>query len=139
MDWEEVEKRLKREAVEEEALKAQADRDAKMDKAFDDEFGALFGMSTKAMQEEISKNIPDVTKAEVKEAMAAIAKARKELKRGNSNEAEKILMSSRGIREVQKNKSKGCAVILLLLVGASSSTALAIIAGAIEVIQAVAR
>lgn len=118
MDWDEIEKRMKQEALQEE-IEAQAKRDAKMDKAFDDEFGDLFGMSTKQMQEEISKNIPDVSKQEVKEAMAAIAKARKELAKGNQGKAEKILMSNRGIREVQKGK-KGCAVVAVAMIGSAT-------------------
>lgn len=135
MDWDEVEKRLKKEAAAEE-IQAQAARDAVMDRAFEKEAAEIFKLSPGEIEDLIG-NIPKITDADVREAQAAIAKAKRAMKGGNRAKAEKILMSNRGIKEVRAaKKGKGCTVVALLFLG-SSVTAIGTLWAAAEVLMRV--
>lgn len=76
---------------------------------------------------------------EIKEMEQAAKLAKKQLKSNHPREAEKIIMSNRGLREVRKRKGKGCAVIAILLLAVGGSTFGAAIYGAAELIGALAR
>lgn len=144
-DPDEVEKRLRREAAEE-ALAEAADKDPQLadwlDYDFEKGMKDVLGMSTSELRKNLEKAIPDITDADVNEAQKAIRDAKRAAKGGffsgpNPKEAERILMSSRGIREVAKKKSKGCAIIALLMVGGSTATSVGAIWAAAEVLSRV--
>lgn len=147
-DPEEVRKRLMREAAEE-ALAEAADNDPAVAKWLDDDFDKgitdLFGgTSPKDIQRELEKAIPDITEKDVREAQEAIRRAKKAAEGGwlskpNPKEAERILMGVRGIREVRKRKSKGCAVVGALLLTLGGSTIGAVLYGAAEIVSALNR
>lgn len=97
---------------------AQEDVDAQDDAQLKRELTDMFGTS------DYDKIIKAVGQAEGFSAdeIAAMQKAgrlaRKELRRGNVDKAEKIVMSNRGLKEVRKSKKdKGCAVLGLLGLG----------------------
>lgn len=129
-DPEEVRKRLMREAAEE-ALAEAADNDPAVAKWLDDDFDKgmtdLFGgTSPAAYRKALEQAIPGITDKDVEAAQKAIKEARKAAEGGffrspNPQEAERILMSVRGIREVKKQKeSKSCFIAALVLLGSAS-------------------
>lgn len=144
MDWDEVEKRLKAEALAEE-IQRQAERDAKMDKAFEASWNDAFeeatgGIPMSEYRKMVESNLPGVTSAEVNEAMKIIAEAQK-LKSKGKDAAAISKMSKPVVRKVGKaiKKKKGCVVIVIMLLAVGGSSAAAVIYGAAEAISAMVR
>lgn len=134
MDWDEIERRLKAEALAEE-IQAQQGRDAKLDAVFEEAAEEAFGgMSFREYKEAVQSNLPGVTDSEVDEAMRIIAEAQKLHERGKTAAAASK-MSHPKVRKVGKaaRKSKGCAVVALLFLG-SSATAVGTLWAATEAI-----
>lgn len=116
-DEEEWKKRMAQEVADEEATKAQNERDGKMDKAFEEEFAQLFGYNADTLRKLLDQAVPEQTKAEREESLRYMKNARKAWRAGDKKRAEKLIMGNHGIREVKRKSGKGCAVIALALVG----------------------
>lgn len=137
MDPEEVERRLKREAEEEEARHQQDFRDRKMDQAFDADFMEIFNMTPSEIAA-FGANMPELIN--VDEAQRVIKQAKKQYKKGKREQAKATINSDRHAKAVAKKakeKGKGCAVVALLMITVSGATSAAIIWGAVEAIAAV--
>lgn len=142
----EVRKRLMREAAEE-ALAQAADADPAVAKWLDDDldqgFQEILGMSPDKLQAELSRAIPDISKEDIRAAQEALADARKAAKGGffsspNPQEAERILMGVRGIREVKKAKeNKSCFLFALVLLSGGLVTLAGLVYGAVEAIASI--
>lgn len=132
MDPDEVRRRLEREAEQEEAIRAQSGRDAKMDMAFDAEFFELTGLLPSDIAG-IAKDMPDLVDTD--EAMRVIKRGKKEWKKGNRAKAQKIFNSNKDVKKIAKQakKGKGCAIVALLTLG-SAGTSVATIYATIEII-----
>ncbi len=112
MDWDEVEKRLKREAEAEEKA-AQAGRDRKMDDAFMGDFMYLTGMDPSDIRK-YGEDIPDI---DLDQAMRVIKKGKREYEKGNRKKGDKIIKADKNAAAVAKEagrKGKGCAVVTLI-------------------------
>ena len=115
MDWDEIERRLKAEALAEE-LQAQQSRDAKLDRVFEEAAEEAFGgLSFQEYQKAVQSNLPGVSDADVAEAMRIIKEAKDLHKRGKTAAAASK-MSHPKVRKVGNaaKKSKGCAVVALI-------------------------
>ena len=111
-------KRLLDEAAEEEAIRQQDKRDARMDDAFDKDMADLLGgASLGDVSRAFTKDMPNLDPAEVAAARAAMLKAQKALKGGflsksDPEKAARIINSNKALHRAAK-KSKGCVVVLV--------------------------
>lgn len=134
---EEWEARIKRE-IEEEEIRAQAGRDFKMDQEFLGDAYYLLGLNPSEIAE-LGKDIPELVSTD--EALRAIKKGKKELKKGNARKAKKILDSNKDVKKLAKQakKGKGCAVTLLALASGGLIAFATLIYGAVEAVASVLR
>ena len=75
--------------------------------------GTEFPKIQRAMQDSLSGDEQD-------KMLKAADKARKALRRGQAERAEKIIMGNHGLREARKRSKKGCAVVALMMLGSAS-------------------
>jgi hypothetical protein len=140
MDPDEVRRRLEQEAADEE-LARKLDSDPEFAKDFDKSFERQLGELNTEFLNKFAQD-KGYSKSETEAMKRAVEKARRTAQGGwfspgNPAEAEKILMSNRGIREARKSKGKGCAVIALLIFGGSAATSVGTIWAAAEIVSRV--
>lgn len=121
-----------------EELAKKLDNDPDFAKDFDDSFVKGFT----GFEDDLLKKIADdkgMSASERRDMERAAERARKAMRGGflsapKPEEAEKIIMSNRGLREARKRQQgKGCAVVALLFLG-SAATAVGTLWAATEVI-----
>ncbi len=126
-------RRLIAEAADEEAIRQQAQRDAKMDDAFDaDIVDLLGGASLSDAPRGFAKSMPNLDPAEVAAAREAMLKAQKALKGGwlsrpDPEKAAQIINGNPTLRHAAE-RSKGCVVVLVGL----GATLAGLAAGVVE-------
>lgn len=135
MDWEEIEKRLKSEALAEE-IEAQHARDRRLDAVFEEAAEEAFGgVSFKEYKQAVASNLPGVSDSDIDEAMKIIAEAKRLQDKGKTAAAASKL-SHPTVRKVGKavRKRKGCAIVALMMLGGSTATSIALVWGAVDLI-----
>lgn len=144
-DEEEWKRRIAKEIADEDARGAQADRDRKMDAAFEREFfdalrEATGGMTPEQYRAALEKDIPDVTEQEVAEAQQIIAEAARLAKKGKHKKA-KAKLDNKVVRKVGKaaKKGRGCVITLLFMITVGGGAFGATVWGAVEVMSALGR
>jgi hypothetical protein len=121
------------------ALAKKLDSDPEFAKSFDESFVRGFTSAEDELLDKFAKD-KGYSRSETEAMKRTVARARKTAKGGfftapDPAEAEKILMSNRGIREMRKSK-KGCGVIAVLLLGIGGSAIGAALYGAAEIVSA---
>jgi hypothetical protein len=136
MDWDEVERRLRREAAEEEIQQAQ-ERQRKLDKNFEREISDIFGgASLHDVQRAFDEN-PEVADRKTKEILDKMDRLQR---KGKQREAAALGRKHRGrLSRAAKKAKKGCVVQGVALAGASALVAYVIVAGMAEVAVALIR
>lgn len=108
------ERRAAREIAEEHVAeqRAQAQRDAKMDRAFENDIASMFGASVDEVQAALSRD----DDADTREVMAEYDRRKR---RGDKRGMKKVLKKNRAVvkKSVAKNKRSNCLTVLALLVG----------------------
>lgn len=131
---------LKQQA-EDKALADKLDNDPQFAKDFDESFVRGFT----GIEDDVVKKFAEAqgySKAEIEAMHRTVKRARQAAKggflsSGNPEEAEKILMSNRGIREMRKSKEdKSCFIASILLLMILGSTVGAALWGAVEIVSA---
>lgn len=132
----EQEKRIARDIAEKHMAeqRAQADRDAKMDKAFERGIEDMFGAHLHEIEEAFSRD----DDADVRRVMGEY---NKQMNRGNKDKAEKVLKNNKAVvkKSVAKNRKTNCLSVLVLLVGTAVTLVSAATWGAIEAFAAIVR
>jgi hypothetical protein len=123
------------------ALAKKLDSDPEFAKSFDESFVRGFTSAEDELLDKFAKD-KGYSRSETEAMKRTVARARKTAKGGfftapDPAEAEKILMSNRGIREMRKSKEdKSCFIAGLLMLAFFGSTISAALYGAAEIVSA---